>query len=56
VAKSVEVSQAPQAAEIRTYILNMVAELADMADEIDDRSLAETLRGATEAGPSHQAP
>ena len=36
----------PEAEEVRAYILSMLIELADMADSIHERTLAEQLRYA----------
>lgn len=40
----VHLVRTPEAEEMRTYILSMLIELADMADSVHERALAEQMR------------
>ena len=42
----VHIARTPEAEEVRAYILSMLIELADMADSVHERGLAEQLRCA----------
>jgi hypothetical protein len=39
-----KIVRAPDAEEVRAYILSMLMELADMADTVQERGLAEQMR------------